>query len=136
MIRILLIEACETEAVAIEEALARKGIELTIVPDVPEGSIRGYHVILTDLCLANTSGVGTIKAIRLLSPVTPIIVLTGNQNVALHQDCLTAGASLIFVKGEQVPGSLLRSIRSVIHVSEHKLESVKRLLSRAELLLH
>ena len=136
MIRILLVEDSETEAIAIKKALALKDIELTVVPEVPKGSIRGYHAILTDLGLANTSGAGTVKSIRLLSPVTPIIVLTGNQDEDLHKGCLEAGASLIFVKGEQAPGSLLRMIRSVIHLSERKLKSVKQLLSRAELLLH
>lgn len=135
MIRILLIEDSIPQATLIRHLLLRPGVSLDVVPEVPDSGHGDYHVVLADLNLGRTVGLETVRAIRQVCPVTPIVVLTGNESMKLHAACLAAGASAVFVKGEQDGDVLLRSIRTVIRSEDRKLQSVRRLLRRVEVLL-
>jgi signal transduction histidine kinase len=83
-----------------------------------------FDVVLLDLSLPDSQGMGTVESALSHAPETPIIVLTGldDQTVALR--AVQAGAQDFLVKGE-IDGRLL--VRAVRYAQERKrLESERR----------
>ncbi len=69
-----------------------------------------YDVFLLDLCLPDSHGVETVQTMRAASPETPIIVITGRDDPALHATCMDAGATRVLRKGTLDPRSLRQAI--------------------------
>jgi light-regulated signal transduction histidine kinase (bacteriophytochrome) len=93
----------------------------------------GIHVVLLDLTLPDSAGLGTFTAVRASAPDVPIVVLTGLSDEALAVSTVRAGAQDYLVKG-QVAGNLLgRTIRYAIerHQVRHQLESSEQQLRAA-----
>jgi len=84
----------------------------------------GIHVVLLDLTLPDSAGLGTFTSVRANAPDVPIIVLTGLSDESLAVSTVRDGAQDYLIKG-QVDGNLLgRTIRYAIerqHV-RHELE--------------
>lgn len=135
MIEVLLIEDSTLQIELITHLLSKHVKVLDVVTDIPTRFKRDYHVILTDLFLPKTEGVQTIKAIRAVYPVTPIVVITENSDLKLQAACLDAGASVVFSKDEPLETQLLIALRKVIHVESRKLRKLQSLLLDAERLL-
>ncbi len=75
---------------------------------VPGGEI---DFILLDLGLPDSQGIGTLRAVRSLSSVIPIVVLTGFDDEETGINALHEGAQDYLVKGQITGPSLSRSIR-------------------------
>jgi light-regulated signal transduction histidine kinase (bacteriophytochrome) len=93
----------------------------------------GIHVVLLDLTLPDSAGLGTFTAVRASAPDVPIVVLTGLSDEALAVSTVRAGAQDYLVKG-QVAGNLLaRTMRYAIerHQVRHELESSEQQLRAA-----
>ena len=86
-------------------------------------------VVLLDLSLPDSSGLGTVQAMRAALPDAPIIVLTGLDDNALAVAALEAGAQDYLVKGRFDHDALERAVRHAL--VRQKLESRLRLFELA-----
>lgn len=68
-------------------------------------------IVLLDLTLRDSFGFSTLKNYIAEAPKTPVIVLTGNANVALGDQAVKAGAQDYLVKGEFDSKRLVDSVR-------------------------
>lgn len=71
----------------------------------------GIDFILLDLGLPDSQGIETLRAMRSLSPVIPIVVLTGFDDEETGMKALHEGAQDYLVKGQITGPSLSRCIR-------------------------
>jgi two-component system, cell cycle sensor histidine kinase and response regulator CckA len=69
-----------------------------------------FDVVLLDMRLPDADGVTGIKKIQQISPKTPIILLTGLDDINIAKDALSAGAQDYLVKGQTDGDSIARSI--------------------------
>ena len=89
-----------------------------------------FEVVLLDLSLPDSQGIGTLTKMHAARPGMPIVVLTSLDDEILGLQLLQRGAQDYLVKGE-VTGSLLR--RSLRYAVERKRAEVE--LRRSELFL-
>jgi pilus assembly protein CpaE len=82
-----------------------------------------FDVILLDLSLPDSEGLGTLSTIRVHAPQIPVLVLTGSDNDTLASSALQNGAQDYIVKGQFDSNSLARSLRYAVtrskQASEH-----------------
>jgi Flp pilus assembly CpaE family ATPase len=82
-----------------------------------------FDVILLDLSLPDSEGIGTLTTIRVHAPRVPVLVLTGSDNEALANSALQHGAQDYIVKGQFDGNSLARALRYAVtrnkQASEH-----------------
>jgi len=116
-LRILLVEDNPGDVLLIQETLGDRHGEFALesVERLAAALERlrtgGIHVVLLDLTLPDSAGLGTFTAVRTNAPDVPIVVLTGLSDEALAVATVRAGAQDYLVKG-QVDGNLLgRTIR-------------------------
>ena len=74
----------------------------------------GFDVILLDLSLPDSDGIGTLTAIRVHAPQVPVLVLTGSNNETLANSALQHGAQDYIVKGQFDGISLARALRYAV----------------------
>src|SRR6202050_3190266 len=74
----------------------------------------GFDVILLDLSLPDSDGIGTLTTIRVHAPNVPVLVLTGSDNEALANSALQHGAQDYIVKGQFDGPSLGRALRYAV----------------------
>jgi len=75
---------------------------------------RGFDVILLDLSLPDSEGIGTLTAIRVHAPQVPVLVLTGLNNETLANSALQNGAQDYIVKGQFDGNALARALRYAV----------------------
>ena len=73
-----------------------------------------FDVILLDLSLPDSDGIGTLTTIRVHAPQVPVLVLTGSDNEALAYSALQNGAQDYIVKGQFDGNSLARALRYAV----------------------
>jgi Flp pilus assembly CpaE family ATPase len=73
-----------------------------------------FDVILLDLSLPDSDGIGTLTTIRVHAPHIPVLVLTGSDNEALANSALQHGAQDYIVKGQFDGPSLARALRYAV----------------------
>jgi pilus assembly protein CpaE len=82
-----------------------------------------FDVILLDLSLPDSDGIGTLTTIRVHAPQVPVLVLTGSDNETLANSALEHGAQDYLVKGRFDGPGLARALRYAVtrtkQVSEH-----------------
>jgi diguanylate cyclase (GGDEF)-like protein/PAS domain S-box-containing protein len=71
----------------------------------------GPDLVLLDLALPDSSGLATVVAVHALLPETPIVVLSGHQDIEFEAEILEAGAQDYLVKGAFDPEQMSRAIR-------------------------
>src|ERR1700733_15129417 len=74
----------------------------------------GFDVILLDLNLPDSDGLGTLTTIRVHAPQVPVLVLTGSDNDTLANSALQHGAQDYIVKGQFNANSLARALRYAV----------------------
>jgi pilus assembly protein CpaE len=74
----------------------------------------GFDVILLDLSLPDSDGIGTLTTIRVHAPHIPVLVLTGSDNETLANSALQHGAQDYIVKGQFDGPSLARALRYAV----------------------
>ena len=89
----------------------------------------GVDVVLLDLSLPDSFGMGTLEHLRAASPLVPVVVLTGTNDEALALQALRQGAQDYLVKG-QGDGNLVR--RAIFYAIErsHAAIALRRSESR------
>lgn len=73
-----------------------------------------YDCILLDLGLPDVEGIQTVRAVLQASPGTPIVVLTGEEDAAIAQEALRAGAQDFLEKVQADAGVLDRAIHHAV----------------------
>lgn len=86
-----------------------------------------YDLILLDLSLPDSSGLETVEKTGDASPDTPIVILTGLDDVNIGIQAVRAGAQDYLVKGEVTGHLLVRSIRYAIE--RQRMRAALRILS-------
>jgi len=124
---ILLIEDDADDADFIREILVkgnRRAFELEWVARLEEGLKRlgqgGIDVVLLDLSLPDSHGLGTLTRLREQGPGVPTVVLTGMVDEASGVEAVRMGAQDYLVKGQVDRNVLARTLRYAIE--RHRLK--------------
>ncbi len=142
-ITILLIEDTPEDAQAMRDILAKEtapSFEVRYADRLSRGleelASGPIDVVLLDLQLPDSRGVGTLLALRRQSPTVPIVVLTASDDDALASQALQNGAQDYLVKGyaQVYPKLLVRSMRYAIDRSHADLE-IRRAHAQTDRLL-
>lgn len=98
-----------------------------------EEASQAPDIILLDLNLPDSSGIDTVTRCRSLVPRTPIVVLTGHDDMDFSLKVLEAGAQDYLVKGKLEGDSLIRAMRYAIerHQLECRLQRSEELMTAA-----
>jgi signal transduction histidine kinase len=120
-IKILLVEDNPGDARLVREMLADAGagpFELTHAERLGEASEhlrdREYDVVLLDLLLPDSRGLGTVLQVQSIAPGVAIVVLTGNDDETLALQAVQGGAQDYLVKGQGDGTLIARSLRYAI----------------------
>ncbi|MCP9447391.1 MAG: diguanylate cyclase [Nitrospira sp.] len=118
MLKILLIEDNETDALLTQDILAEWSVgsfEVTHVVRLDEAIDRlardRFDAVLLDLSLPDGYGLASLGQIQAATPRIPIIVLSGLSDQALALQAVQSGAQDYLVKGRNQGELLARSIR-------------------------
>ncbi len=142
ILQALLVEDNPGDARLIKEALVEMGeprLQLAWVDTLAKGleqlAARNFDLILLDLSLPDSHGMGTVKHIENAAPATPIVVLTGLDDEAVAIEAVRSGAQDYLVKSEAEPHLLARVIRYAIernHIHQTLRENEARLMALFE----
>jgi diguanylate cyclase (GGDEF)-like protein len=121
-VRVLLIEDNPGDARLVEILLSEAGLspsfEVTHTERLGEALERldrsVFDVILLDLSLPDSSGLETVDQMRMASPRTPVVVLSGQDDEETALQALQCGAEDYLVKGRGDGELIARSIRYAI----------------------
>jgi len=120
-IRVLLVEDNPADARLLAESLRESGPDAFRVTHVARLSAAveaigrsPADVILLDLSLPDSSGLGTVERMRVAAPNVPIVVLTGLQDEALGLQAVRMGVQDYLVKGMCEGGLAARSLRYAV----------------------
>jgi len=90
-------------------------------------------IILLDLVLPNSKGIGTFKKIKQKCGDIPIVIISAHEDIACQ--CISLGAQDYLVKPDIPKGLLIRSIKYALH--RHQLESnIKSIIKNSTLGYH
>jgi len=120
-IAILLIEDDDEDALLMQKFLAtslKSPFQITRTTRIAAGiealDKEAFAIVLVDLGLPDSQGIGTFLTVQEKCPNLPVIVLTGNDNDEVAAQAVHRGAQDFLVKG-QVSGNLVaRSIQYAI----------------------
>lgn len=91
------------------------------------GSEERVDVILADLNLPDSHGLETIEALRKVSPRTPVVVLSGDEERATALTALKSGAQEFIVKGQISSALLPRTLLYALKRKERELDQLQSL---------
>jgi serine phosphatase RsbU (regulator of sigma subunit) len=124
--RILLIEDSNTDATLIQAHLRKADSsfivrrEVRLADGLAQVNRGEADVILLDLNLPDSAGLDTFRTLYRHALQTPIVVLSGQDDVDLAVDAVALGAQDYLPKGEASRSSLARSIRYAIERSRRQ----------------
>ena len=73
-----------------------------------------YSVIICDLCLPDSKGEDTIRAVQKAANNIPIIVITGNASTCTYERAMFLGAQDLLEKGDVTTKEIVIAIRKAI----------------------
>ncbi|HAM71682.1 MAG TPA: hypothetical protein DCM86_08580 [Verrucomicrobiales bacterium] len=130
-IKVLLVEDNLAHARAIGEGLCANlhdRFDLTCAERLSTGleilARGGVDLLLLDLNLPDSVGLGTFERFHRAAPALPIVIMTGVDDPTLGQHAVAAGARDVLVKGQIEPSLLARVIQHT--VERQRLEAVSR----------
>ena len=91
-------------------------------PALERAAMPGVHVILLDLTLPDSDGLGTFIRMQAKAPNVPIVVLSGLDDEALAVQTVQQGAQDYLVKGHVEDFILVRSLRYALQRKKAQLE--------------
>ncbi|MFB6136540.1 MAG: hybrid sensor histidine kinase/response regulator [Halobacteriaceae archaeon] len=86
----------------------------TLADAVAELDGEGYHVVLLDLGLTETTGLDTLDRVAETAPDVPVVVLTGNRDNDVAVEAIRRGAQDYLTKDRIDPHTLARSLRYAV----------------------
>jgi sigma-B regulation protein RsbU (phosphoserine phosphatase) len=121
-VRILVIDDDEVDRERVRRLLPRTGIDAVVIeeadPDAGIARLRqgAADVVLLDYHFAKHDGLDVLRQIRELDDLTPIIMLTGHDDLALAVEVMKAGAVDYIPKATLDPQRLTQSLRHALRV--------------------
>jgi two-component system, cell cycle response regulator len=113
-VRVLMIEANETDVRLISRMLAREKstfFQVTRVATLAEGieklRARKFDAVLMDISLPDAEGLAGCRAIKKQVPSIPLLIVAEHADEKLAIQAVKEGAQDYFVRGEKDPGKLL-----------------------------
>ena len=137
---VLLIEDNPGDVRLVREAFAEAGnneFKLEVAMDLLAGLQRvdagGIQVVVSDLNLPDSEGLGAVARLRAHARGIPILVLTGTYDEARGVDALRFGVQDYMLKEEMAPRTLIRAVRYAIERqrTDEALAATNRELARA-----
>ena len=129
---ILIIEDNPADTRFVKEALAEGNVgayDLQYADSVSDGlkkiSEEDFYIVLLDLSLPDSAGLETITSISEKNKSSPLIILSGTDNLEIAIKSLSMGAQDYLVKGQFDGSGLIRSIRYAIE--RKKIEADRKL---------
>jgi len=120
-ISVLIIEDNPVDARLVQESLKRSsapGYRVEWMGTLSSGLERladgGVDVLLLDLGLPDSQGLGALRRIQAVAPHVPVVVLSGGDDEQLAVEAVQAGAQDYLVKGFANRHMLMRSLRYAI----------------------
>ena len=105
--QILIVDDESAMRVALEACLTRCGWQVEVAVGVSDARARfrsGRHaLVITDIRMADGSGLDVLREVRKLSPGTAVILLTAFANVPQAVEAMKNGASEYLVKPVSLP---------------------------------
>ena len=74
---------------------------------------RPFHLVITDLKMPGMNGIEVLKAIRVLQPGTPVILITGYATVDTAVECMKSGA-VEYIPKPFTPDLLLEKVHDTL----------------------
>ncbi len=127
-LRILIVEDSEEHVVFLQKLLgsSREAFELRVAGSLAEALARldeePVDVVLLDLTLPDSEGLGTFTRVSEAAPDLPVVVMSGVQDVALALETVHQGAQDYLVKGQVDNHLLTRSIQYAIERKRGQLQ--------------
>lgn len=119
--RILVIDDEKDICLLLERFLNKKGYNCTAVSDENEGfnliKSNAYDMVITDLKLPTISGIELLQKIKILSPQTKVIIITGYSDIKTAVEAIRFGAS-DYVSKPLYPDELLSAIKEALKEAE------------------
>lgn len=95
--RVLLIDDEQDFAQIIAERLSRRGVEVELASNGPEGIAkakeRRFDAVLLDLAMPGMDGMETLRHLLELDPHVQVVILTGHGSVAAGVEAIKHGAA-------------------------------------------
>lgn len=132
-LRILLIDDDLVDRLAIRRALDQSGFDCELeecaTGDEALERVRQqeFDCLLLDHDLPGTSGTEVTRRLRAAGDLTPVVLVTGQQNEELLQAAVDAGATDFFPKGDLSPRRLALRVRFAIRIGRAEAESARSL---------
>jgi signal transduction histidine kinase len=135
-VRLLVIEDDLVDRLAIRRALEQSGL-VAAVDEVADADLAlekvgaaRYDCMLLDHDLPRLSGIELTRKLRAAADLTPIVLVTGQQDDALLQTAAEAGVTDFFPKGDLSPHRLALRIRFAIRIGRAEAQ-LQQLLAEA-----
>jgi len=84
----------------------------------------GIDMVVSDMNMPVMNGLELLKTIRLKDPDLPVIILTGNNEIAVAIEAMNSGANDYLLKDENIQDTILLSTKSVLE--KHELKKLNR----------
>lgn len=119
--KVLVIDDEKDICLLLEKFLNKKGFDCTAVSDEDDGfkliKANTYDLVITDLKLPTISGIDLLRKIKILSPNTKVIIITGYSDIKTAVEAIRFGAS-DYVSKPLYPDELLSAIKEALKEPE------------------
>lgn len=133
-IRVLVVEDSPTLSKTLILMLGGNGLLAETAFNLSEALLRvhepGIDVVLLDLTLPDSTGIGTFYAVHAEARRTPIVILTGLNDETIAIECMHNGAQDYLIKGQASNHSIVRCLHYAVErsrVEQALLDSEQRL---------
>ena len=103
MTRMMIVDASEESRLLMKDFLLAHNYN--VVDEASDGieAIEKYHsekpdLIFLDLVMPKLDGLNVLKKIRFQDPTSKIIVITGNDNMKIFEECISLGVLAFLIK--------------------------------------
>ena len=124
-LRVLAVDDDKVDRIALQRALARTSMTLDVVEAtgvlaaIEMLAATTFDCVILDYSLPDGDGLTFLRGLRAAGLTTPVIMLTGQEEMATMVELLSAGAADYIPKGDLSPAQLEASLRRAIGAVEH-----------------
>jgi two-component system sensor histidine kinase/response regulator len=133
-VSLLMVDDDRVDRLAIRRAIEQSGLVTEVVDEASDTTqalekvkARRYDCLLLDHDLPGMSGTDFTRQLRELGNLTPVVLVTGQQDETLLQNAVDAGVTDFFPKGDLSPRRLALRIRFAIRIGRAEAESARSL---------
>ena len=95
--RVLVIDDEDAIRELLKEFLEENGCTVTTEATAEDGLMQlrkdQYDLVLLDIMLRHTNGLTVLQSIKKIAPELSVIMITGNNDITLAEECLSKGAT-------------------------------------------